>query len=457
MSKSLLQRSAVASGLVTQEELDALLAELKGDGKLGDVSDDRLGERIVAAGRLNAWQVQQLKNGRTKFTLGNYHVVDSIGKGGMGEVYKAEHTIMGRTVAVKVLPRSRSTPDAIANFQREIRTLGQLDHENLVRAFDAGQDGNVHFLVTEFVPGTDLRRLIRATGPLSMQKAASIISQAAQGLEHAHSRGLIHRDVKPANLLVTPEGRVKVSDLGLAGYFNDPEQIDQFGGKVVGTADYLAPEAILRPDQLDKRSDLYSLGCTLYYAVTGKVPFPGGTMREKARNHCQNAPLDPRRLNTELTDDFVEIIADLMAKRPEDRIGSAAEVAERLRQWSAASSAPPMIPQPLVAEPVAPPPPLPVRRPLPSPMGDTEPFFSVQPMHDPLGESSVSQASFGTHASASYDDTIPAVRSRSRIGPYYRDPSAARTRMLLLFVAVGGVAALSAVALRMVYNILVHH
>ncbi|MGC3970958.1 MAG: serine/threonine-protein kinase [Pirellulales bacterium] len=205
-----------------------------------EISDEHLGRRLVQLGKLNPWQVDQLRNGRTKFNLGPYHVIDSIGQGGMGQVFKAEHTIMGRIVAVKVLPRSRSTPEAIANFRREIRTQAQLDHENLVRAYDAGEDGNVHFLVTEYVPGTDLRRLIRAGGPLSMQQAASIISQAARGLEHAHSRGLIHRDVKPANLLVSPDGRVKVSDLGLAGYFNDPEQVDQYGGKVVGTADYFS-------------------------------------------------------------------------------------------------------------------------------------------------------------------------------------------------------------------------
>ena len=244
MSKSLLQRSAVASGLLAQDELETVLNELRASGVSEEVSDERLGDRLVSSGRLNSWQIEQLRNGRTKFNLGPYyHVIDSIGQGGMGQVFKAEHTIMGRIVAVKVLPRSRSTPEAIANFRREIRTLGQLDHENLVRAFDAGQDGNVHFLVTEFVPGTDLRRLIRAGGPLTMQQGASIISQAAQGLEHAHGRGLIHRDVKPAKLLVTPEGKVKVSDLGLAGYFNDPEQTDQYGGKVVGTADYLAAQS----------------------------------------------------------------------------------------------------------------------------------------------------------------------------------------------------------------------
>src|SRR4029079_4125773 len=132
----------------------------------------------------------------------------------------------------------------------------------------------------------------------------------------------------------------------LAGYFNDPEQTDQFGGKVVGTADYLAPEVILRPDNLDKRSDIYSLGCTLYYAVTGKVPFPGGTMRDKAKAHCQMAPIDPRRMAPDLTDEFVDVTADMMAKRPEDRISTANDVSERRRPWTAAAVSPPLIAEP---------------------------------------------------------------------------------------------------------------
>ena len=168
-------------------------------------------------GLLNAWQAKQLLDGRTKFTLGPYRIIDSIGQGGMGQVFKAEHPLMGRIVAVKVLPRDKSTPEAIANFTREIQALAKLDHASLVRALDAGHDGNVHYLVTEYVPGTDLRKLVRRDGPLGMETAAHIISQVAEGLQHAHRQGLIHRDVKPGNVLVTPEGEAKLSDLGLAG------------------------------------------------------------------------------------------------------------------------------------------------------------------------------------------------------------------------------------------------
>ena len=249
-------------------------------------------------GLLNAWQAKQLLDGRTKFTLGPYRIIDSIGQGGMGHVFKAEDPILKRVVAIKVLPRDKSTPEAIANFTREIQALGSLNHPKLVRAVDAGKDGNVNFLVTEYVPGSDLRKLVRRSGPLSMEAAANIISQVAEGLQHAHQQGIVHRDVKPGNVLVTPEGDAKLSDLGLAGpmYSSNADQDPRYG-KIVGTADYLSPDQSLSPWNPVPAWDIYSLGCTLYYAVTGKVPFPGGTTSDKARAHCSLKPLDPRRLN----------------------------------------------------------------------------------------------------------------------------------------------------------------
>ena len=450
MTASILQRSALASGLVSKEELDQAIDAVRAKQPGQNVGDESLGEQLIALGKLNPWQVEQLRNGRTKFNLGPYHVIDSIGYGGMGQVFKAEHTIMGRIVAVKVLPRHRSTPDAIANFRREIRTQAQLDHEHLVRAYDAGQDGNVHFLVTEYVPGTDLRRLVRGAGMLSMPQAASIACQSAKGLEHAHSRGLIHRDVKPANLLVTPDGRVKVSDLGLAGYFNDPEQVDRHGGKVVGTADYLAPEVILQPESFDKRSDTYALGCTLYYAVTGKVPFPGGSMTEKARSHCKHAPLDPRRLNPELTDDFTEVIADMMAKKPDERLSDCAEVIERLSPWSGITQS-----TPLVAEPIAPLLTAPMRKVAPSPMSETEPYFLVQPLADPQGDVSTSQMSIGTHPVGVGDETFPSFRSRSNVfANNSLRSSRDQSRLLILIATLIVTGVVSTVAIKMISEML---
>jgi len=335
------RRSALASGLLSVEQiLEAEAALRAGGGGVGtwtDVGDEALAAKLVELGRINRWQAEQLKAGRSKFNLGPYVVLESIGQGGMGQVFKAEHRLMGRIVAVKVLPRHRATPDAIASFTREIRAQAQFDHENLVRAFDAGHDGNVHFLVTEFVPGTDLRKLLRTRGKLSMQDAATIISQAARGLAHAHSRGLVHRDVKPGNLLVTPEGQTKVSDLGLASFLGVEDVDDPRAGRIVGTADYLSPEHITSPSNLLPASDIYSLGCTLYYAVTGKVPFPGGTSRDKARRHCEETPLNPRRFNLELTDEFIDVIAAMMEKDVTKRFQTGTEVAQRLAPWAADS------------------------------------------------------------------------------------------------------------------------
>jgi serine/threonine protein kinase len=338
--------TALASGLVTQADLDQASAALRQGGQAvqtietdgGAKADEALAAKLVEMGRLNRWQADQLLSGQVKWNLGPYRILDQLGQGGMGQVFKAEHTIMRRVVAIKVLPKQKSTPEAIERFRREVQAQAQLDHPNLVRAYDAGQDGNVHFLVTEYVPGLDLRRLIKAHGPLSMPAAAAIICQAARGLEHAHSRGLIHRDVKPGNLLVTPEGVCKISDLGLAGFLHtdrpDSEGSDEQRAKTVGTADYLSPEQVLTPERLTPACDVYALGCTLYYAVTGKVPFPGGTSRDKARRHCHEQPVDPRRLNSELETAFVDVLADMMLKDPNQRISSAAAVIPRLRPWA---------------------------------------------------------------------------------------------------------------------------
>ena len=433
------RRSALASGLITQRQLDRVVEVIhrESEHEIAQVSDDVLAEKLVQLDVLTSYQVAQLKEGRTKFNLGPYIITDFIGQGGMGQVFKAVHDMMGRESAVKVLPLSRATPEAVLNFTREIRTQAQLDHPNLVRAFDAGYDGNVYYLVTEYVPGTDLRRLIRSQGPLDMQQAAHIIAHSARGLEHAHQRGLIHRDVKPGNILVTPDGEAKVSDLGLSGFKHLADE-DPRSKKVVGTPDYLSPEQIRSPASITSASDIYSLGCTLYYAVTGKVPFPGGSTGEKARRHLEETPWHPRRFNPNISEEFVEVIADMMEKDPTKRIQDCAEVVTRLEAW--AIQAGPLHPQ------SAPksfwmPPPLPTQT-------DGDVTGTKIPDEEPWNADSASQWSQGTTSGSLHQDT---VNGNSRGAPppltlsYPRPP--VRELNLSLALIISAVSLLSGVAL----------
>ncbi|MEX2175125.1 MAG: serine/threonine-protein kinase, partial [Pirellulaceae bacterium] len=410
--RSVFRNLALLSELVSKEQLDEAVESLRRPGKgspasavdVVEIEDSALASRLVQQGILSPYQVKELKSGRTKFNLGPYIITDWIGQGGMGHVYKGVHKVMGRECAIKVLPLNKATPEAINNFTREVRTQAQLDHPNLVRAYDAGHDGNVHYLVVEYVPGTDLRRLVRSQGPLTQQQAASVVLQAARGLDHAHKRGLIHRDIKPGNCLVTAEGIAKVSDLGLAGFVHDAEN-DPRTGKIVGTSDYLSPEQIRAPSDITHTTDIYSLGCTLYYAVCGKVPFPGGTARDKANRHLNDTPWHPRRFNPDMNEEFVEVIADMMEKDPKARIQSAAEVVARLEQFADASA--PIAPRAVIRSPWSP-------APLPSTPAEEpgEPQDSDGEFSASGAEGSISQASQATLAAAGQETTIHKGKAR---------------------------------------------
>lgn len=330
-----LERTIAASGLIDGLVLHRASSRVAAERptSAGD-HDRRLAERLVEAGTLNAWQVEQLKRGRTKFTLGAYRITDSIARGGMGHVFKGEHELLGRPEAIKVLPRSQASPESIASFRHEIRAQAALDHPNLVRVSYAGRDGDTEYLVTEYVPGIDLRRLVRRVGPLSETAAARVAAETAEAIQYAHKRGFVHRDIKPGNLLITPVGGVKVTDLGLAWGFGDLTGSTGVyeAGKIAGTSDYLAPEAIRNPDRVRAESDLYSLGCTLYYALSGKVPYPGGTHLDKIRRRMNEEPVELRRLAPQLSPATLRLVGELMATRPDDRPRSAGEAARRLAE-----------------------------------------------------------------------------------------------------------------------------
>jgi len=330
-SKLSFREAVLRNKLIKPSKYDKIVEEV------GTSEEDVVAAKLVENGILTEYQSQQLLAGRSKLTLGPYLITDFIGQGGMGRVFKAVHEVMGRLCAVKVLPLAKSTHESRESFRCEIRTQAGLDSPYLVRAFDAGMDGRVHYLVTEYVPGNDLRRLIKNNGPLSMNDAALIISQAALGLQYAHDLGIVHRDVKPGNILVTPDGHAKVSDIGLAS-FSMSLEADPRAGKLVGTADYLSPEQIRDPMHVGPLSDIYSLGCTLYYTVTGKVPFPGGDSKSKCKRHREQTPYHPSRFTPDLSEEFVDLIADMMEKDPERRIQTAAEVAERLEPWALAAT-----------------------------------------------------------------------------------------------------------------------
>ena len=327
--------TALASSLVDGQAIESaegIVRATLGDGADAARWDQSLADVLVERGVLTRFQATQMLAGRRKLTLGQYRILDVLGQGGMGQVFRAEHLMMGREVAVKVLPRAKSTPDTEAAFRREIRMLGRLDHPNLVRALDAGHDGKVYYLVTELVDGVDLRKQVLKYGTLDEVSAAAVVTQVARGLAYAHAEGLVHRDVKPGNILVTPAGRAKLLDVGLAGSVLESESTRL--GRVVGTMDYMAPEQIRSPDTVGPAADVYGLGCTLYFVLAGQVPFPGGTRQEKARRQLTEAPAPIQRFAPGISDAFCRVVEAMMDKDPVQRIGTADAVIEWLRPWT---------------------------------------------------------------------------------------------------------------------------
>lgn len=309
----------------------AQLEELKRESP---VDPDALAESLVRRGWLTQFQVGRIRQGRGgELALGNYVLLDQLGEGGMGQVYKARHRRMGRVVALKVIARSQlADSESVQRFQREIEAAAQLEHPNVVRAYDADQAGDVHFFVMEFVEGIDLGKLVRQRGPLPIEEACTYIRQAAHGLQHAYERGLVHRDIKPSNLLLsTREGVVKLLDLGLARWErtvqggSEPPTLTR-DGAMMGTPDFIAPEQARDAHSADIRSDLYSLGCTFYYLLAAKVPFPGGSLAQKIYKQQFGAPVPLTGVRPDVPSSVASVVYRLMAKEPSDRYQTPAEV-----------------------------------------------------------------------------------------------------------------------------------
>ena len=328
------------SNLVEEAKLTAFLeSATRAHGEAALEDQNRLADLLIEANLITRWQADKLLAGKHRgFRLGKYKLLGQIGKGGMSSVYLAEHELMKRRVAIKVLPRNRVGDSSyLERFRLEARAVAKLDDPNIVRAYDIDNEGDVHYIVMEYVDGQDLHQIIVGQGALDYDTAADYIAQVAMGLQHAHEMGLVHRDIKPANCLVDRHSTVKLLDLGLAKLTEDDQASLTMANEenVLGTADYLAPEQALNSHEADSRSDIYSLGCTLYFLLTGSPPFPEGSISERLLKHQTARPESIFKARPDCAASLVEICEIMMSKKPADRFQSAGEVAQQLKSWLA--------------------------------------------------------------------------------------------------------------------------
>ncbi|MGN6547336.1 MAG: serine/threonine protein kinase [Aureliella sp.] len=326
------------SQLTTPEALEKALQAIREENG-GQLPDDpvALAKALQRHNIVTHWHCEKLLQGRYKgFFLGKHKLLGHLGSGGMSSVYLAEHTKMHDKRAIKVLPRSRlGNSSYLARFQLEAKAIASLNHPNIVRAHDIDNEGDTHYIVMEYVDGLDLQSMVKKKGPLPFAQVADFIAQAARGLQHAHDIGMIHRDVKPANLLVNSQGKIKLLDLGLA-LFSDDSQASltmDFNDNVLGTADYLAPEQALNSHRVDHRADIYGLGCTMYYLLTGSAPFPEGSIAQRIAKHQSTMPTEIRKLRPDCPGELEGICVKMIQKDPKFRYGTANMVADVLEAW----------------------------------------------------------------------------------------------------------------------------
>ncbi len=299
---------------------DTLLEDLREVGSSGNFE-------VVEHGPLSPDMMREAIERQSK-----YRVIEQLGSGGMGSVYLAEHLVMHRKVAVKVIRKEFvANPDAVARFKNEVRNAARLSHRNIVTAHDAEQVDDIHFLVMEHVPGESLSQLVRRKGPLPVKHACNFIWQTAHGLNHAHEHQMVHRDIKPANLMRTPRGVIKILDFGLARVTDiDENSAITTTGIMMGTADYIAPEQARDAKTADIRSDLYSLGCTFYFLLTGEPPFRAETKVDKIMAHCSTEFPNVANMRDDIPEEVSRIISKLTAKDPDERYQTPRELIDDL-------------------------------------------------------------------------------------------------------------------------------
>jgi eukaryotic-like serine/threonine-protein kinase len=325
MNRTQFTEFVTTTGHVSPKELTAVETQLgSAEGAAADAQT--LARLLVERGKLTKYQAAAVYQGKGKsLVFGDYVVIDRIGAGGMGQVFKARHRRMDRIVALKVMSAvSMKNPDAVKRFEREVRAAAKVMHPNIVTALDAGSQDGVHYLVMEYVDGPDLSSLVKKQGKLSVKQACDYIAQGARGFAFAHSKGIVHRDIKPGNLLVDRDGTVKVLDLGLARFDHlapgdaAEGELTQ-SGAVMGTLDYMAPEQALNTSQADSKSDVYGLGCTLYRMLTGEAVYGGQSMVEKILAHREQPVPSLRLTRPDAPPSLDAFVARMLAKRPADR------------------------------------------------------------------------------------------------------------------------------------------
>jgi len=314
------------SGLAPMAEVEALAAD-PADAPIGGWTPPDLLDRLVRDHTLTEFQADRIAAGKYKgFVLGSYVILDRVGSGGMGQVFLAEHAEMRRLVALKVLSTPvTEEPLARERFLREARAAAALDHPHIIKVFDLNREGRLLYLVMEYLAGVNLQELVARAGTLSVEAAVSAATQVCHGLTHAHERGLVHRDVKPANILLDAAGTAKLLDLGLVRSEADVDSrlTAEYGSAILGTADYVAPEQAVNSSAVDARADLYSLAATLYYLLAGRPLFPEGGAAQKLMWQQWKEPTPLPELRPDLPPGLWNVIQKGIAKRKEDRHATA--------------------------------------------------------------------------------------------------------------------------------------